>query len=137
MSLKFTPLLFTVSQLNNSFGADGKKIEDTVNHVKAIGEKVQDLVTQTARNATQCLISLDCITRLGAHIVPIIYDISEEIASEAANLQSFKEDVLPVVNNTASSIVQSALSQAADIAQDTVKCLKDKISADDSTSTAQ
>jgi hypothetical protein len=92
---------------------------------------------QTVRNSTQCLISLDCITSLGSHIVPIIYDINKEIISEAASLQSFKEDVLPFVNSAASSIVQSALSQAADIVKDTVKCLKDKISADDSTSAAQ
>lgn len=126
-----------MSQIKNAFGADRKKIEAAINHIKAIGEKVQDLVIQTARNSTQCLISLDCITVLGSHIVPIIYDINEELVSEAANLQSIKEDLLPVVTNTASSIVQSALSQAADIAQDIVKCLKDKISADDSTSTAQ
>jgi hypothetical protein len=126
-----------VSQIKNSFGADRKKIEDTVKHAKAIGEKVRDLVVQTVRNSTQCLISLDCITRLGSYIVPIIYDINKEIISEVANLQSFKADVLPAVNNTASSIVQSALTQAADIVEDTVKCLKDKIPADDSTSTAQ
>lgn len=126
-----------MSQIENSFGADGKRIEATVSRFKAIGEKVQDLAIQTARNSTQCLISLDCITRLGSYIVPIIYDINEEIVSEVANLQSFKEDVLPVVTNAASSIVQSALSQAADIAQDIVKCLRDKSSADNSTSSAQ
>jgi uncharacterized alkaline shock family protein YloU len=137
LRLKFTLLFVTEDQIKNSFGADSKKIEDTVNNIKAIGEKIQDLVIQTARNSTQCLISLDCITRIGSYIVPIITDINNEIVGEVANLQAFKEEVLPDVANTVSSLVQSALSQAADIAKDTVNCLQDKISAQDSTSAAQ
>jgi hypothetical protein len=107
-----------------------------VNHIKGIGEKIQGLLIQTARNSTQCLISLDCITRLAYGVVSIISDISDEVASEAANLQSLDKDVLPELANTVSSFVQSAQSQAADIAQDTVRCINDKISAADSTPSA-
>jgi hypothetical protein len=108
-----------------------------VNNIQAIGTKIQNLVLETARNSTQCLISLDCITLIGSYVVPVITEISNDIVGEVADLQSFKEEVLPTVANSVSTIVQSALSQAANIAEDTVNCLQDKISAHDSTSTAQ
>jgi hypothetical protein len=96
-----------------------------VGRIKAIATKVQDLITQTALNSTKCLISLECIAGLGSTVVHLISDINDEISSEVANMSSFKEEVLPAAINTASSLVQSALSQAADIAQTTVQCLKD------------
>jgi hypothetical protein len=102
-----------------------------VDRIKAIATKVQDLITQTALKSTKCLISLECIADLGSTVVHLITDINDEISSEVADLKSFKEQVLPVAANTVSSLVQSALSQAADIAQTTVKCIED------STSTAQ
>jgi hypothetical protein len=96
-----------------------------VDRIKAIGTKVQDLITQTARDSNKCLISLECVAGLGSTVVSLISDISDEISTEVANLQSFKEQVLPGAANTVSSLVQSALSQAADIAETTVKCIKD------------
>jgi hypothetical protein len=116
--------LFAESQIQDSLGADSQQIEATVSRIKAIGVKIQDLVVQTARSSTKCIISLECIAGLGSTVVSLLADINEEVTTEVANLQSFKLNVLPGVANTVAALVGSALSQAADIAHDTVTCLK-------------
>jgi hypothetical protein len=66
-----------------------------------------------------------------------ISNIKVDALSEGSSLKSFKEEVLPYLVSIAESAVRSAESQGPDIAQDIIKCIKDKTSAADSTSTAQ
>jgi hypothetical protein len=129
--------LFAESEIQAKIAAERQNLESAYGYIKEIGRKVEELVSQTVKNTSACLLSLECIASLSASVVPQILDISAQVLSEATSLQSFKENIFPDLTNFIASLERSARSQGLDIAQKTIKCINDKISAADSASTAQ
>jgi hypothetical protein len=129
--------LFAESQIQTKAEAERQNLESTYGNIKAIGKKIEELLNQTAQDTSACLLSLKCVASLSASVVPQIVDISYDVLSETASLQSFKDDVLPDLTSLVASLEQSAQSPASDIAQQTIKCINDKTSGADTTSTAQ
>lgn len=135
--LKIYTLYFAESEIQTKVGAERQTLQSVLDNIKAAGKEIEKLLDQTAQDTVTCFISLKCIADLSASVVPKISDISSDVVSEAAILQSLKDDVLPDLASFIASIDQSVESQALDIAQQIIECVNDKTSGADSTSTAQ
>lgn len=135
--LNRTFVLFTEHQIQSVVERTSQKLESIYKNITAVSKEVQKQLNQTVQDVSVFLTSYSCFKALGIFLASKISNIKVDALSEGSSLKSFKEEVLPYLVSIAESAVRSAESQGPDIAQDIIKCIKDKTSAADSTSTAQ
>ena len=104
-----------------------QKITPLTGSIQTTAQDVTTFVSKTIEDGIACskllLTSAACFTSLITSVTTKLAQYGTQILSEASSLESLKLSILTDLGSSVASQVQSAVSQEASIAQDTVQCL--------------